>query len=76
MILNKPSAGFRCTPRGAKAAEEVGRLRVQVAVEDVQALPAHGRRQLAHGGLPGARLAHQQRWLCVLQAPAAHGCHM
>ena len=57
-------------PGGPEAAEEVGRLGVLVAVDDVQPLPAQRRGHLAHRGLPGARLADQQARLAVIQAPA------
>jgi hypothetical protein len=65
----------RCAPGGPEAAQKVGCLGVLVAVEDVQALAPHQRRQLAHRRLPSPRLAHQQHRLRVLQTPARACAH-
>ena len=62
-------------PGWPEAAEEVGRLGMLVAVDDVQTLASECSSQLTHRCLACTRLTHQQRRLRVLQAAAEQGVH-
>ena len=57
-------------PGGAVAAEEVGCFSVLVAVNADKRLAAHVGYQLTHCGLACSCLTNEERWLCMLPAPA------
>lgn len=60
---------------GAVASEEVGRLGVLVAVEDVELLPPEQGEELADGRLAAARLADEKDGLASLDAAGDEGEH-
>jgi hypothetical protein len=63
-------------PGRSASSEEVGRLCVLVAVQDVQALATHEGCHLAHSCLACSCLPHKEHRLCILEAPARNIIHV